>query len=138
MADQYTFSFDAPVTTAQVKRLLEQTHWANGRSEEAIGTMLRNTFSYLTVWQGDRLVGFARVLTDNVYRALIDDVVVDRELRNQDIGATMMRHITGRFGHVEELMLGCREEVVPFYERLGFTVDAHPHMAIKRPRPTEA
>ncbi len=136
MTDPLSYSFDVPVTPMQVKRLFEQTHWANGRSPEAIEAMLRNTFTYLTVWQGERLVGFARVLTDDVYRALIDDVVVDNELRGQGVGSSMMRHIMERFGHVEEVMLGCREEVVPFYERLGFKIETHPHMAIKRPRQT--
>ena len=136
MTDPLSYSFDVPVTPMQVKRLFEQTHWANGRSPEAIEAMLHNTFTYLTVWQGERLVGFARVLTDDVYRALIDDVVVDSELRSQGVGSSMMRHIMERFGHVEEVMLGCREEVVPFYERLGFKIETHPHMAIKRPRQT--
>ncbi len=137
MAEGLSYVFDAPVTPAQVRNLLEQTHWARGRSEEAIGVMLRNSFAYLTVWQGERLVGFARVLTDNVYRALVDDVVVDSEWRGQGIGSAMMRHIIARFAHIEEVMLGCREEVVPFYERLGFKLETHPHMAIKKPAQTE-
>ena len=135
MAEQLRYSFDAPVTPAQVRRLLAQTQWACGRSEEGIEVMLRNSFTHLTVWQGERLIGFARVLTDDVYRALIDDVVVDNDWRGRGIGSAMMRHIIARFGHVEELMLGCREEVVPFYERLGFKIETHPHLAIKRPRP---
>lgn len=138
MTDPLTYSFDAPVAPAQLQRLFEQTHWANGRSLEAIDAMLRHTFAHLTVWQNDQLVGFARVLTDNVYRALIDDVVVDKELRGQGIGSQMMRRIIERFGHIEELMLGCREEVVPFYERLGFKIEEHPHMALKKPRQSAA
>ena len=37
-----------------------------------------------------RLVGFARVLTDFVYKALIFDVIVDAALRSNGVGRMLM------------------------------------------------
>jgi len=131
MPHTLTYTFDRPVTPEQLQPLFEQTTWAKGRSAEDIQHMLDHTTSCLTVWQGDRLVGFARVITDDVYRGLLDDVIVDTDLRGQGIGAAMIAHIIARFGHLEELLLGCLDHMVPFYEKLGFKIEGHPHMAIK-------
>ena len=93
--------------------------------------MLDRTTFCLTVWEGDRLVGFARVITDDVYRGWLDDVIVDSTMRGQGVGAGIVVRIIERFGHLEELLLGCRDHMVPFYERFGFKIESHPHMAIK-------
>jgi predicted GNAT family N-acyltransferase len=125
------YSFTKEVDIEQLQRLLRQTHWADKRSLEGVQHMLDHTPVCLTVWQGDRMVGFARMLTDDVYRALIDDVVVDNEFRGRGIGKGMMEHIVARFRHVEELMLGCLEDMVPFYEQFGFERPHHPHLELK-------
>ena len=131
MTHALTYTFDRPATPEQLQPLFDQTTWAKGRSADDIRHMLDHTTCCMTVWQGDRLVGFARVITDDVYRGLLDDVIVDASLRGQGIGAEMVTRISERFSHLEELLLGCRDHMVPFYERLGFKVEGHPHMAIK-------
>lgn len=137
MAEELVYSFTREVDIEQLQRLLGQTHWANKRSLRDIRHMLDHTQVCLTVWQADRMVGFARLLTDDVFRALIDDVVVDNELRGQGIGKAMMERIVARFQHVEELMLGCLEEMVPFYEQFGFERPHHPHLELKPGRNKE-
>lgn len=82
--------------------------------------MLEATPIKLGAWQGDRLVGFARVLTDGLYRALIDDVIVDASLRGQNLGSRMMQRLAERLAGVEEIFLRCEPDMAPFYERLGY------------------
>ena len=71
-------------------------------------------------WEGDRLVGFARVITDGIYQALIDDVVVKESKRGTGIGSELMRQLVERLTEVEEVFLHCGEQVVSFYERHRF------------------
>ncbi|HET9886850.1 MAG TPA: GNAT family N-acetyltransferase [bacterium] len=57
--------------------------------------MLEHTnfrFGFCSVESG-QLIGFARVLTDRVYQALILDVNVDRAHRNRDSGTELMPRI---------------------------------------------
>ena len=74
----------------------------------------------LGAWEDDHLVGFVRVITDGIYRALIDDVVVEESKRGTGIGSELMQRITERLAGVEEVFLRCGEHVVPFYERHRF------------------
>jgi len=111
-----------PISAAQLQPLLQQTSWAKGRSIDGIQTMLEGTAIVLGAWEDDRLIGFARAITDSTYRALIDDVVIDTPKRGQGIGSSLMHQLVKRLTEmeVEEVFLRCGDQVVPFYQRLGF------------------
>ena len=47
--------------------------------------MLKNSIA-IGVWEENELVGFARVVSDGVFRAYIEDVVVHESVRNKGIG----------------------------------------------------
>ena len=114
------YSFDRQIEPEQLQGLLRQTSWANQRSIEGIQKMLKGTPLTLGAWEDDRLVGFVRVMTDGIYRALIDDVVVEESKRGTGIGSELMRRAIERLAEVEEVFLRCGEHVVPFYERHRF------------------
>ena len=115
-----SYSFDRQIEPEQLQALLRQTGWANQRSIEGIQKMLQGTPLTLGAWEGDRLVGFARVITDGIYRALIDDVVVEESTRGTGIGSELMRQLIERLTEVEAVFLHCGEQVVSFYERHRF------------------
>ncbi len=83
--------------------------------------MLRHSDVVLCAWDGDRLVGFSRVLTDFVYRATIWDVIVDRVYQKQGIGTELVQRILNhpRLHKVELFWLCTRRP--GFYEKLGFS-----------------
>ncbi len=114
------FSFDRPVPAEAFQKLAEQTDWAQGRQVAQIAESLRGSYLLLGVWEGDRLIGVARAISDGVYRAVIDDVIVDEPYRGRGIGTEMMRHLVKRLAHVQGIGLGCDPDQVPFYKRLGF------------------
>jgi GNAT superfamily N-acetyltransferase len=126
------YSFTKPIPSEALRALYAQTGWAANRPVEAIRQMLENTVVYLGAWQGDRLIGFARAITDDRYRAFIEDVIVDEALRGQGIGAAMMQVLMERLAHVEEVILSCEDHLIPFYERFGFERVSHQFMNIWR------
>ena len=97
--------------------------------------MLKATPICLGAWHDEQLVGFARVLTDDCYRAIVEDVIIDQSLRGKGIGRVMMEQILDRLKHVEEIILFCAEERVPFYTRLGFEQSTYPSVMKRRIRP---
>ena len=113
-------SFERPIAADDLLPLLAQSHWAAGRTRDDVHQMLAATPVILGAWKANRLVGFARALTDGRYRALIDDVIVDASLRGQGVGSHLMQFMADRLAHVEEIFLRCDKEVLPFYESLGY------------------
>src|SRR4249919_1159802 len=102
MTTSLVYEFTSQIAVADLSRLFLQTGWAAKRSPDALETMLANTRVCLGVWDGDRLIGFARVITDDLYRAYVEDVIVDEAYRGQGIGAEIMRRLLERLAHVED------------------------------------
>lgn len=102
--------------------LLEQTSWARGRTLEDTQEMLVHTHLVISAWDGSRLVGYGRVLTDYVYRASIWDVIVDAHYQGQDIGGQIIKQILHhpRLKRVDLFWL-CTRDKQAFYESLGFS-----------------
>ena len=122
MPAQYICSFSEPINPEDLHRLFQQTNWAQSRDPLDIQAMLDRSQLTLGVWDEERLIAFARVITDDRYRALLDDVVVDSEYRRQGIASLMMDKLLKRLEHIEQVMLDCDTDMVAFYSKFGFQV----------------
>ncbi|WP_447978784.1 GNAT family N-acetyltransferase [Candidatus Nitrospira bockiana] len=116
-----TFSDGKDLDPAALMRLYAQAPWAQSRTIQGARDMLQHTDIVITAWDGQKLVGFGRVLTDYVYRASIWDVIVDKEYQGQDIGTHIMQRILAHpdLQRVELFWLCTRSPA--FYEKLGFS-----------------
>lgn len=119
-----TFSERKDFDRAQLLRLYAHAPWAKGRTLEDAREMLAHTDLALSAWDGERLIGFGRVLTDYVYRASIWDVIVDEAYQGQDIGTEIMQRILHHpsLKRVELFWL-CTRDKQAFYEKLGFSAN---------------
>lgn len=130
--DRIDYAVNAPLDRAELRDLLSQTDWARDRALADIDAMLAATPVWVSAYADGRLIGFARALSDGVYRALIEDVVVDTAWRSQRIGTRLMRRLIGQLDHVELVQLDCGPEMEPFYGPLGFTRNTVSRMSLKR------
>jgi len=114
---------DSPdINLEQLLALYGQTDWARDRSLEDTTLMLAHTDVAISAWDGPRLVGFGRVLTDYVFRASIWDVIVDRTYQDLDIGKGIIHRIlTHPTLERVELFWLCTRRYQGFYASLGFS-----------------
>ena len=75
----------------------------------------------------DELVGFARAITDGIYRAFIFDVIVNEGGRKQGLGSILMRCLLDHplLQKVERIELYCPERLISYYEQFGFSTDVN-------------
>ncbi len=75
--------------------LYKNTYWAADRSEEEVRRMLEHTDILFALVDSDdgHLVGFARVLTDTVYKALIFDVIIHPDHRGSGLARVLLDKI---------------------------------------------
>ena len=117
--------------TGQVVGLLRSVGWDLRASEPAsLERALRGTTEFATAWDGDRLIGTARSMTDGAQNALIATVVVDPAYQGLGVGERMMHLLTdGR--DLVRFSLASTPGLEPWYRKLGFVPDPH---ALFRPR----
>ena len=127
-----TFSDRNDFDAAQLIHLYRQAPWAKHRALEQAQAMLAKTDVVISAWDGTRLVGFGRVLTDYVFRASIWDVIVDRDYQGRKIGTEIVRRILEHptLQQVELFWLCTR--MPGFYERLGFSAKEQTGMVWSR------
>lgn len=109
----------------QLHVLFQNEWWSKGRSLDDVSTMLQHSDLVLGVCDDEtgKLVGFSRVLTDQVFKAFIFDVIVNPEYRGAGIGKLLINAILGhpRILPVLHVELYCRQDMVPYYQQCGFT-----------------
>jgi N-acetylglutamate synthase-like GNAT family acetyltransferase len=131
--DDFTFVSDpAQIDLDAAYRLLIDTHWAASLSFEVLRRAAEHSLCF-AVLSGEKLVGFARVITDQATYAYLTDVVVDPEYRGRGVGLWFM----GRVLDVPELK-GLRRitlltrDAEHLYRRLGFEQGAGPLVYMER------
>jgi len=72
----------------------------------------------LGAWDGARLVGAVRVLTDGYFFATIPEILVDPEYQRRGIGRALMREALS-IAPRGKVFLGAQPQAVGFFERLG-------------------
>jgi GNAT superfamily N-acetyltransferase len=107
----------------QLHRLFLAEWWTHRRDLDEVRRMLEGSDVVIGLVDDDELVGFARVVTDFVYKALVLDVIVREDRRGTGLGERLMDEVVGhaRLRDVQHFELYCRPGLVPFYERWGFT-----------------
>jgi GNAT superfamily N-acetyltransferase len=115
----------AGVPVAGLVELYASAWWAAGRTAGDVRRVLGGSDVVVAVAEkaSGRLAGFARVLTDDAYLAVILDVIVAPDFRGAGVGALVMDAVLGhpRVAAVRSVELVCQPELAGFYRRWGFT-----------------
>jgi ribosomal protein S18 acetylase RimI-like enzyme len=115
----------AAVQASALQALYEHAPWARGRTVDGIRAMLARTDYHFSAWDtgadGARLIGFARVLTDGIYRATLWDVVIHPDYQRRGVGEELMGRLLAHpvLSRVEKFWLNTRDKF-GFYEKFGF------------------
>ena len=70
-------------------------------------------------YDGSRLVGFCRAISDGVSNAYVSSVMVDPEYRRRGIGRAMLARLIGGRDDVK-FVLHSRKDAIAFYDAVGF------------------
>jgi ribosomal protein S18 acetylase RimI-like enzyme len=77
-----------------------------------------NSTLVVSAWDGERLVGAVRVLSDTIFRSIIYDLLVDPEYQGQGIGSELVRHCFA--GYPDSEWLVEMKDAAGFYRKIGF------------------
>jgi ribosomal protein S18 acetylase RimI-like enzyme len=102
-----------------VRELYEHVGWSRPASEQDMAEVLQ-AGPAVGAWDGERLIGFVRALSDGHLAAYVEDVIVNEEYRGGGVGEKLMRRLLEEVGDVANVSLFCEPAVVRFYEKSGF------------------
>lgn len=117
----------------QLQTLFEQAaFWAQGRSLEDLSIAIANSEPVVSVWDEERLIGFARATSDGIYRATIWDVAIHPDYQGRGLGRKLVQTVLShpRMSRVERVYLMTTHQQ-RFYERIGFECNSSTTMVLK-------
>ncbi|OGT60425.1 MAG: hypothetical protein A3F14_00275 [Gammaproteobacteria bacterium RIFCSPHIGHO2_12_FULL_43_28] len=117
------------LTSSQIDELHElykDMWWSRDRTKDEINTLLKTCFCFAAVdQQTKRLIGFTRILSDEMRYAYIYDLMVPENLRSRGIGQMLMEHVLHhpKLKNVKYVELTCAPNMAAYYEKFGFSKD---------------
>ncbi len=119
--DDFVISTDpARLQLEAICQFLAQSYWANERPRQVIARSLENSLCF-GVYQGNKQVGLARVVTDYATYAWLCDVFIHPDYRGRGLGKWLMTSLLAHpeLLHVRRWALATRD-AHDLYRKYGF------------------
>lgn len=130
--DDRTSAYSREIDLHQLQTLFQiAAFWAKDRRPDDWAIALANSKPIVTVWEGDRLIGFARATSDGIYRATIWDVVVHPDYQGNGLGRKLVETVLmhPHVNRVERIYLMTTHQQ-EFYKRIGFEANSTTTMVL--------
>ena len=120
------------IDLSQLQQLFSLTAvWAQKRPLEDLKIAIANSEPVVTVSDGEKMIGFARAISDGVYRAIIWDIVVHPHYREVGLSHKLVETILShpRMNRVERVYLMTTNQQ-HFYQQIGFQCNSSTTMVL--------
>ena len=103
-----------------IVEFIQSSYWGAGRTQQEIETSLKHSICF-GVYDVNKQVGFARVVTDQAFFGFLADVFVIEEYRGLGIGKKLVRYVLddSRLASIRRFMLATKD-AHSLYEAYGF------------------
>ena len=112
-----------PLTPEQFLDLLNRSTLGERRpidDPDTIAGMVANADITLSAWDGDKLIGVARSVTDFAYCCYLSDLAVDAAYQRQGIGVELMARTQAMLGPKCKMILLAAPAAADYYGHVGF------------------
>lgn len=107
----------------QLVRLYKKAGWVdsepNPEHDASFNIGHKGSALVISAWDGDRLVGAVRVLSDGVFRSYLLDLIVDPQYQRQGIGREMVKRCVAHYPDSHWLLCAA-DDAIGFYNKCGF------------------
>ncbi len=109
---------DHEVDLDQLTVLFNSVGWERRTADrDRLAQLVHGSLYVVSAWEGDRLVGFARAISDGAFNAYISTVAVLPEYQKRGIGRELIRRLLDGRDHLQ-FVLHANDNAYPFYLHL--------------------
>jgi len=123
---------DHEIDLDQLTVLFNSAGWERRTADrERLAQLVRGSLYVVSAWDGDRLVGFARGISDGATNAYISTVAVLPEYQKCGIGRELIQYLIADHDGIQ-FILHANERAYPFYLHLDVDFEPIDHMLVRR------
>lgn len=111
------------IKVEDVVRLLKMTYWADSRPVEKIDKSMENSKCVGLYVDGvERLVGFARVISDYATTYYLCDVIIDEDYQHKGLGKALVSYVVSIPDYKGLRGLLVTKDAHKLYEKYGYEI----------------
>lgn len=117
------YKVNSPISADQFIELLGESSLGERRpidDRECMEGMVNNSNLMVTAWDGKKLIGIARSMTDFHYACYLSDLAVHKNYQQKGIGKNLQKITQERLGRKCKLILVAAPAASTYYEHIGF------------------
>ena len=116
-----TYRQNYPLEPADVARVFEASGLRRPTKDlPRLARMFTGADLVISAWDGPKLVGISRALTDFCYCCYLSDLAVDGAYQKEGIGRELVRRTQAAIGEETSLLLLSVPGAMDYYPKLGF------------------
>ena len=116
-----TYRHNLPLDPTEVARVFDASGITRPTADlPRIARMFAAPCLVISAWDGDRLVGLSRSLTDHAYCCYLSDLAVDKDYQKQGIGQALIARTQAVIGDEVSLILLAAPGAMSYYPVVGF------------------
>jgi ribosomal protein S18 acetylase RimI-like enzyme len=83
---------------------------------------LKNSWFRISAYDGDKLIGYGRIIADGIVHALLLDIIIHPDYQGKNIGKEILEILVQKCKkhNIRDIQLFCAKDKVGFYEKYGF------------------
>ena len=106
------------VDWTEMKTILRQDNFDNGRSHEQLKTSFENSYAVCIAYANNRIIGTARALLDGICNAYLVDIWTKSAYRHQGIATKAIENLLSRLQGQHVYLF--TDDAFQLYQKLGF------------------
>jgi predicted N-acetyltransferase YhbS len=115
------FKINTPLRSKEVSDVFKSSGIKRPADDlDRIQRMIDNADVNISAWDGDKLVGIARAITDFTYCCYLSDLAVSKEYQKTGIGTELVERLRDHLGEEVSLLLLSAPTAMEYYPRIGF------------------
>jgi ribosomal protein S18 acetylase RimI-like enzyme len=116
----------------QLTILFNTVGWERRTADrDRLAQLVRGSMFVVSAWEGDRLVGFARAVSDGATNAYVSTVAVLPEYQKRGIGREVIQRLVADRDHLQ-FVLHANERAYPFYLHLALGFEPFDNVLVRR------
>ena len=116
-----TYRDRGPLDPVEVARVFDASGLTRPTADlDRIKRMFEAPSLVISAWEGDRLVGVSRALTDYSYCCYLSDLAVVKAVQGRGVGKELIRRTQALIGDEVSLILLAAPDAMSYYPSVGF------------------
>jgi ribosomal protein S18 acetylase RimI-like enzyme len=108
------------VKQADVIAIYKANRWSSAEKPHLLYQALLNSHSFVTAWDGGRLVGLSNAISDGYLVVYYPHLIIHPDYQGKGIGKMLLAKMQEKYESFHQQILVADGKAIDFYKKIGF------------------